>query len=135
MYCKECGRRIADETVCPFCGAKQNRTDENEFYSFSDFAVRVDNDGELKNNGSFFHKSESFGEYGTKSRITAGVLQLFCGALGIGRFYMGYKTYAVLQIAASVITCGVGGVIWGAADGIAILTGKVLYVGDDKILI
>lgn len=130
MYCKECGRNIGDGNVCPFCGAKQRITDENDFYSLSDYSERVEN-----NAGGFTQKIKSTGEYGSKSRLTAGILQLFCGAFGIGRFYMGYKTYAVLQIAASVVTCGVGGVIWGAADGIAILTGKVSYDGDGRLLV
>lgn len=70
-----------------------------------------------------------------KLRITAGLLQLFCGAFGIGRFYIGYKTYAILQILFSLLTCGVGGVLWGFVDGVMILTGVVHYDGKGKQLV
>ncbi|MGW4246953.1 NINE protein [Nocardia sp. NPDC004722] len=55
-----------------------------------------------------------------KSKLTAGLLQLLIGSLGIGRFYMGYTTIGVLQL----VTCGGCG-IWALIDGILILTGKV----------
>lgn len=59
-----------------------------------------------------------------KLRLTAGLLQIMLGSLGIGRFYLGYKTIGALQIAASLITCGVAGVVWGFVDGIMILNGS-----------
>ena len=62
-----------------------------------------------------------------KSRLSAGILQIFCGVIGLGRFYMGYKTYATLQILSSIVTCGIGGIAWGILDGIMILNGTVLY--------
>ena len=62
-----------------------------------------------------------------KSRLSAGILQIFCGVIGLGRFYMGYKTYAVLQILSSVLTCGLAGIAWGIFDGIMILNGTVMY--------
>ncbi|AYF78202.1 TM2 domain-containing protein [Nocardia yunnanensis] len=55
-----------------------------------------------------------------KSKLTAGLLSLFLGHFGIGRFYLGYTTIGVLQL----ITCGGCGV-WALIDGIMILTGKV----------
>ncbi len=58
-----------------------------------------------------------------KSRLTAGLLQILAGAAGVGRFYLGYKLIGVLQIAATVFTCGIGGAIWGLIDGILILNG------------
>ncbi|MTE13905.1 TM2 domain-containing protein [Nocardia aurantiaca] len=55
-----------------------------------------------------------------KSKLTAGLLQLLIGSLGIGRFYLGYTTIGVLQL----VTCGGCGV-WALIDGILILIGKV----------
>ncbi|MFE3195297.1 TM2 domain-containing protein [Nocardia sp. NPDC059240] len=55
-----------------------------------------------------------------KSKLTAGLLSLFLGHFGIGRFYLGYTTIGVLQL----VTCGGCGV-WALIDGIMILTGKV----------
>ncbi|SER40009.1 protein of unknown function [Lentzea xinjiangensis] len=51
-----------------------------------------------------------------KSKVAAGVLQLFLGNLGIGRFYTGHTGMAVAQL----LTCGGCG-IWSLIDGIIIL--------------
>lgn len=58
-----------------------------------------------------------------KSRLTAGFLQILAGSLGLGRFYLGYRDIALLQIAASLISFGTAGVIWGFIDGMMILCG------------
>lgn len=70
-----------------------------------------------------------------KSRFVAAVLQLFCGCFGLGRFYLGYKTYAILQIITSVLTFGVVGFLWGLSDGVLILNGAVCCDGDGRIII
>ncbi|MFE2998851.1 NINE protein [Nocardia sp. NPDC059246] len=58
--------------------------------------------------------------FSDKSKLTAGLLQIFIGHFGVGRFYLGYTTIGVLQL----ITCGGCGV-WSLIDGILMLTGKV----------
>ncbi|MCM6773219.1 NINE protein [Nocardia sp. CDC159] len=66
-----------------------------------------------------------YGEpYSDKSKLVAGLLQIFLGWAGVGRFYLGYPGIGVAQLVVSVVTCGVGH-IWGIIDGILILTGKV----------
>ncbi|MBF6351688.1 MULTISPECIES: TM2 domain-containing protein [Nocardia] len=60
-----------------------------------------------------------------KQKMVAGLLQIFFGYLGIGRFYLGDTGVGIGQIAASIFTCGIAGSIWGLIDGIMILTGKV----------
>ena len=59
-----------------------------------------------------------------KSKLVAGLLQIFLGAFGVGRFYLGHNGIAVAQIAVTWLTCGIGG-IWPFIDGILILIGKV----------
>ncbi|WP_432134872.1 MULTISPECIES: TM2 domain-containing protein [unclassified Streptomyces] len=55
--------------------------------------------------------------YSDKSKIVAGILQLFLGSLGIGRFYVGSVGVGVAQL----LTCGGLGV-WALIDGILFLT-------------
>ncbi|MFH9863564.1 TM2 domain-containing protein [Streptomyces sp. NPDC017202] len=55
--------------------------------------------------------------YSDKSKIVAGILQLFLGYLGIGRFYVGSVGVGVAQL----LTCGGLG-IWALIDGILFLT-------------
>ncbi|MFI5782191.1 NINE protein [Nocardia sp. NPDC051570] len=66
-----------------------------------------------------------YGEpYSDKSKLVAGLLQIFLGWAGVGRFYLGYPSIGVAQLVVSVLTCGVGH-IWGIIDGVLMLTGKV----------
>jgi TM2 domain-containing membrane protein YozV len=59
-----------------------------------------------------------------KSKMTAGLLQLFLGSFGVGRFYLGYTGIGIAQIAVSWLTCGIGA-IWPLIDAIMMLTDKV----------
>ncbi|GHH83054.1 TM2 domain-containing protein [Streptomyces sp. CB03911] len=52
-----------------------------------------------------------------KSKVVAGVLQIFLGGFGAGRFYTGHTGMAIAQL----LTCGGLGV-WALIDGIIFLT-------------
>ncbi|WP_159806198.1 TM2 domain-containing protein [Cellulomonas citrea] len=67
-----------------------------------------------------------------KSRVAAGVLQIFLGTLGVGRFYTGHTTIAVLQLVGTVVGVAtswlgvgillvVGVSLWALVDGIVLL--------------
>jgi len=58
-----------------------------------------------------------------KSKITAGLLGIFLGGLGIHNFYLGYTGKAIAQIALSF--CFGIGAIWGFIEGIMILCGSI----------
>lgn len=60
-----------------------------------------------------------------KSRMTAGLLQILCGAIGLGRFYLGFNKVAVWQIVATFFSFGVAGAVWGFVDGLLILSGAL----------
>jgi TM2 domain-containing membrane protein YozV len=62
--------------------------------------------------------------YSDKSRMVAGMLQLFAGGFGVGRFYTGHIGIAIAQIAVTWLTCGLG-IFWPIIDGVMMLTGKV----------
>lgn len=58
-----------------------------------------------------------------KSKLTAGLLGIFVGGLGVHNFYLGYTGKAIAQI---VLSCCFGiGAIWGFIEGIMILTGSI----------
>lgn len=69
-----------------------------------------------------------------KSRLTAGLLQILTGCIGLGRFYLGYTIIGLLQILTTILTFGTVGVIWGFVDGVMILSGSVETDSDGKVL-
>ena len=59
--------------------------------------------------------------YSDKQKMVAGLLQIFLGSFGVGRFYLGYTALGLLQLFLGWMTCG----IWPIVDGIMMLMGKV----------
>ncbi|WP_425832238.1 TM2 domain-containing protein [Streptomyces fractus] len=60
--------------------------------------------------------------YSDKTKLAAGLLGIFLGAFGAGRFYTGHTGMAVAMLIVSIVTCGLGH-IWGLIDGIMMLAG------------
>lgn len=63
-----------------------------------------------------------------KSKVTAGILAILLGALGIHNFYLGFTGKGLAQLLITVLTCGYGGIItgiWALVEGIQILTGSM----------
>jgi TM2 domain-containing membrane protein YozV len=67
--------------------------------------------------------------YSDKSKVIAGVLQLFLGYFGAGRFYTGHTGMALAQL----FTCGGLG-IWALIDGIMLLAGSDQTDAQGRIL-
>lgn len=61
-----------------------------------------------------------------RSRAMGGVLQILFP--GVGRMYLGYAAYGVLQLVLAMATCGIL-YVWSFVDGILILTGGVKLDG------
>jgi TM2 domain-containing membrane protein YozV len=60
-----------------------------------------------------------------KSKVVAGLLQIFIGAFGIGRFYAGRTGIGLAQVLMTVLSLGFLAFItvpWGVIDGIIMLT-------------
>lgn len=118
MFCRKCGK-MSNEKICPYCG-EDNCSDVKSNVYISD-----------NNETDIFRLDNEYNYYtgqdilNTKSRFKAGILQLFLGSLGIGRFYLGYTGIGIMQICASILTCGLGGTIWGFIDGVLILNGNI----------
>jgi TM2 domain-containing membrane protein YozV len=63
-----------------------------------------------------------------KSKVIAGLLAIFLGALGVHRFYLGYKLIAIIMLIITVASLGrlaLITVLWGLVEGILIFTGKM----------
>lgn len=111
MYCKKCGKEIEDGTkFCPNCGMSQ--------VVDADFTNRFESTSDV--------------EVSDKSKIGAGLLQIFLGGFGIGRFYLGYIGIGVAQLLLS-FCCGIGA-IWGFIDGICMLCNSDLRDADGKLV-
>ncbi|CAN5716945.1 hypothetical protein BH24ACT4_BH24ACT4_23260 [soil metagenome] len=59
-----------------------------------------------------------------KQKMVSGILGILLGAWGIHSFYLGNSKKGIIQIVATVLTCGLAG-IWGLIEGIMILIGNV----------
>lgn len=73
-----------------------------------------------------------------KSKIAAGLLGIFLGALGVHNFYLGYTGKAVAQLLITILSCGILSVvsgIWGLVEGIQILTGSIATDAEGKPLV
>ncbi len=58
----------------------------------------------------------------TKSKVTAGVLAILLGWLGIHKFYLGYAASGILLIIITLVTCGIVSSFIGLIEGILYLT-------------
>lgn len=58
-----------------------------------------------------------------KQKMVAGILGILLGAWGIHSFYLGNAKKGIIQIVATVVTCGLAG-FWGLIEGILILIGN-----------
>jgi TM2 domain-containing membrane protein YozV len=54
------------------------------------------------------------------SRVTIGIVAIVIGSLGVHKFMLGQTTPGIIQIAATVFTCGAAGII-GPIEGIIYL--------------
>jgi TM2 domain-containing membrane protein YozV len=71
-------------------------------------------------NGAWFTASEVPGLFSEKEWLTALLLSLFVGVLGVDRFYLGYTGLGILKL----VTLGGCG-IWATIDFILIAMGKI----------
>ncbi|MDB1086535.1 TM2 domain-containing protein [Streptomyces sp. ACA25] len=67
--------------------------------------------------------------YSAKTKLVAGLLQIFVGTFGTGRWYTGHYGLAVAQL----LTCG-GFFIWALIDGIYLLAKEGITDSDGRVL-
>ena len=110
-FCTNCGQELNENVkFCLNCGMEINKKEE-----------KVVAESTIKNT-STNQNTEN------KSKITAGLLGIFLGSIGVHNFYLGYTGKAVAQLLITVLSCGALSVIssvWGLVEGILILTGSI----------
>jgi TM2 domain-containing membrane protein YozV len=55
-----------------------------------------------------------------KEKTVAGILGILLGGFGVHHFYLGSTTSGVIVLVATIVTCGIGGLV-GLVEGIMIL--------------
>ena len=129
MFCKNCGNQMDDAAViCVKCGVPKG--------SGANFCP---NCGAQTAPGAFACTTCGAPVNGVvagqeqKSKLCAGLLGIFLGALGVHNFYLGNTGKAVAQLLISVLSCGALSVvsgIWGLIEGIMLLTGSITTDGN-----
>ncbi len=113
MFCRTCGNQIPDaSTICTSCGVPTGVMAPAPQYGMVQPAQNAQG-------GVVAYDPQA------KSKMAAGLLSIFLGQFGVGRFYLGHVGLGIAQIAVTVLTCGLGGWIWGLVEGIMILTGSM----------
>ncbi len=109
MICNKCGAKVPEVSkYCMFCGSRVSNI--NYYDNSNDTSLRT------------IYTDFDFDDDGiNKNKRTAGLFGIFLGGLGVHRFYLGYTGIGVLQIIVSLLTCFVGGSIWGFIEGLCIL--------------
>ncbi|MFK5972533.1 MAG: NINE protein [Flavobacteriaceae bacterium] len=117
---KETAKDLGDKASEKFDDAKEATKEfaEDAKEAASDFAE------EAKKTAHEFTESaknvlDSAG--GENKKVLAGILAILIGSLGIHKFILGYTKEGIIQIIASIVTCGVAGII-PFIEGIIYLT-------------
>ena len=90
--CKYCGRKITNQDfdICPYCGEKDP----------------IDVKYKTKDITSFIDPASGEPLYKSKSKKTAGILEMFLGIFGVASFYLGFKTKGIVSIIITVLLVG-----------------------------
>ncbi|SDP73142.1 TM2 domain-containing protein [Clostridium gasigenes] len=143
MYCRECGEQITNEkaVICIKCATNKGQGEK----FCPDCGVEVKNKGaevclncgiRLKGSMNNFtnqikNATNNSSSTNNNNKIVAGLLSIFLGAMGIHRFYLGYKEIGFMQLGLFAIAMLffepvlLGCWIWAIIDAIQIFTGKL----------
>lgn len=126
MFCKNCGQQyVTDEAVmCVKCGVQ--RGVGSNYCPNCGQPTPVGT--QVCMNCGVAVNSATYNVKGDKSKLVAGLLGIFLGAIGIHNFYLGYTGKGLAQVLITVLSCGILSIvsaIWGLVEGILILTGSI----------
>lgn len=142
MYCRQCGKELNNDkaVICIHCGT--NRGQGNNYCQDCGAEVRSKEADVCLNCGvrlkaSKINMSASFknangtGKPIGNSKIVAGILAIVLGAIGIHKFYLGYKEKGFIQLAIFLVAIFIFqpivlvNNIWSIIDAINIFRGKM----------
>ncbi len=143
-FCYNCGSIVGQtEEMCQVCGVSTGNYISRNNTDFAGFGTNYQG-----MNGYDAYGSNPYGVPYTssKSRIVAGLLAIFLGSWGVHNFYLGNSKTAVTQLVLTIvgnflICMGIGifiligTYIWGLAEGIMLLSGKIDVDGQGQKLI
>lgn len=119
MICRNCGNQMDPQAVvCVKCGVPAG---QGQNFCPNCGAATAPGAAVCTQCGVALAQPIPAGEQ--KSKLTAGLLGIFLGGLGIHNFYLGYTGKGIAQICLSL--CFGIGAIWGLIEGIMILTGSI----------
>ena len=136
MYCKNCGEEITNPNaeVCVACGTKVGKG--NIFCKHCGAEINNSNAEvclkcgcSLKEKKSNNRREED--KCSDKNKLTAGLIALFLGSLGIHRFYLGYKTSGIVMLILWILGFFTFGItmlitgVWAFIDAIRIFLGNM----------
>ena len=131
MVCPQCASDVvAGSSFCSACGARVNAPASPSFSTPSSVSStqlrqppRPAPIARGPAAGGFGVDPNTGLPYSHRSKLVAGLLQIFLGGFGVGRFYTGHTSIAIAQIAVTFFTCGFGA-LWPLVDGIIMLTSE-----------
>ena len=122
MFCRNCGNEVNENAaICVKCGVAVGNGDGFCYNCGADTNPGAD---VCLKCGVSLKKAAAKGAVGNKSKLTAGLLGIFLGGLGIHNFYLGNSGKGAIQIVVTLVTCGMGS-LWGFIEGILILCGRI----------
>lgn len=75
-------------------------------------------------------------KYSSKNRITAGILAILLGSIGIHAFYLGYTKKGIIHLILSMTgILTIASTVWSIYDGIMLFTGKMNKDGEGNVLL
>ncbi len=117
MNCRNCGAEIRPGfTQCAYCGAAAESV-----------LAHPPSRSSTPSPPPFAPGSPQPAAQG-KSKIAAGLLAIFLGALGIHNFYLGFNGKGIAQLLISVLSCGYLAIfawIWAVIEAVMIFTGAI----------
>lgn len=150
-FCYNCGSPVGEsEEICQVCGVTTGNYVSRNNTDFAGFGTNYQG---MNGYGTNPYETGAYGSnpYGapytpSKSRIVAGLLAIFLGFWGVHNFYLGNTKTAVTQLVLTIvghflICFGIGILItfgtwiWGLAEGVMLLSGKIDVDGQGRKLI